>query len=184
VDKTRFRRWFSLSAPAPVQETTEAMAERGVAEAQFKLGLKYANDKGSALDYAKAEQWYLKAAGQDHALAQFNLGMMHANGQGMPRDRAKSLVWIQKAADLGDAGAQYSLGITHQRAIRDGLPGNAAQAKIEAYKWLRLAADQDYHGAETLCEMVNLGMTREDVVEGRRLVTVFHARSKPQSEPA
>ena len=184
VDKTFFRRWFSNAAPAPVQETTEAQAERGDAAAQFSLGVKYANGKGTALDYAQAEHWYLKAAEQNHALAQFNLGMMFANGQGRPRDRAKSLAWIQKAADLGDAGAQYSLGITHQRAIRDGLPENASQSRIDAYKWLRLAADQNYHGAGTLCEMVNLGMTREDVVEGGRRVAAFNAESKSRSQLA
>ncbi len=153
------------------------MAERGVADAQFSLGLSYANDKAASPNYAQAEHWYLKAAGQNHALAQFNLGMMHANGQGMPRDRAKSLVWIQKAADLGDSGAQYRLGLSHQRDIRDGLPENATESRLNAYKWLRLAADQGYHDAEAACEMVNLGMSREDVVEGGRRVATFNKDS-------
>lgn len=149
------------------------MAERGVAEEQFKLGLKYANGVGVTQSYEQAGHWYLKAAEQNHPLAQFNLGMMHANGQGMPRDPAKSLVWIQKAADLGDAGAQYNLGLTHQRAIRDGLPENAAESKRSAYKWLRLAANQGYYQADSACEQVNLHMSREDVVEGERRVAAF-----------
>ncbi len=160
------------------------MAERGVAEAQFKLGLKYANDTGVMPDYVKAEHWYLKAANQNHALAQFNLGMMLAKGQGMPADKVKSLAWMQKSAALGDAGAQYRLGILHQRAIRDGLPENATTARIQAYKWLRLAADQDYREAESNCEMVNLTMTREDVLEGRRLVTAYHEESRQRPQPA
>jgi TPR repeat protein len=184
VDKTLFRRWFRRAAPSPFSETAEALAERGVAEAQFNIGLRFANGKGAALDYAQAEHWYLKAAGQDHALAQFNLGMMHANGQGMPADRAKSLVWIQKSADLGDAGAQYRLGMTHQRAIRDGLPENSTQARLDAYQWLRLAADQDYRGAEAACELVNLHMTREDVLEGGRRVAAFNEGSRLQKPSA
>jgi TPR repeat protein len=125
-----------------------------------------------------------KAAEQNHALAQFNLGIMHANGQGMPCDRTQSLAWMQRAADLGDAGAQYRLGITHQRAIRDGLPENAAQSRIAAYQWLRLAANQGYPEAASMCEMVNLHMSREDVVEGRRRVTTFNAGSKPAGRTA
>lgn len=160
------------------------MAERGVAEAQFKLGLKYANGKGAAQDYAQAGRWYLKAADQNHALAQFNLAMMHANGQGMPKDQTKSLVWIRKAAELGDAGAQYRLGMTHQRAIQDGLPENAAQERIGAYQWLRLAADQGYPRAEDVCVMVNLQMTREDVAEGRRRVTAFNEGHHQRNQPA
>jgi len=173
VEKTPFHRWFGSAAPSPVQESIEDMAQSGNAEAQFSLGLKYANGKGEALDYTQAEHWYLKAADQKHPLAHFNLAMMYANGQGMPSDRAKSQVWIQKAADLGDAGAQYSLGAIHHRAIREGLSENASQSRIDAYKWFRLAAAQGYKGAEIACDMVNLYMTREDVVEGGRRIAAF-----------
>ena len=151
------------------------MAERGDAEAQFNLGLKFANAEGASPDYAQAEHWYLKAADQNHALAHFNLGMMHANGQGMPCDRAKSLVWIQKAADLGDAGAQYNLGVTHQRAVLNRASPNAARSRIDAYIWFRLAADQGYRGADSACNVVNLHMTRADVLEGGRRIAAFHA---------
>ena len=146
------------------------------------MGLKYANGIGTAQDYAQAGRWYLKAADQNHALAQFNLGMMHAKGQGMPRDDVKSYEWFQKAADLGDAGGQYQIGIKHQRAIRNGLPENAYQARIDAYQWLRLAADQGYYGAEEVCIMVNLQMTSEDVIEGRRRVAAF--KENKQVQPA
>jgi TPR repeat protein len=92
----------------------------------------------------------------------------------MPQDKGKSLVWIQKAAELGDGGAQLLLGMSHQRAIRDQPPETAAQEKIQAYQWLRLAADQDYPGAESACILVNLQMTHEDVKEGRRRVEAFN----------
>ena len=184
MEKSFFRRWFGSAAPSPVPETTEALAERGVAEAQFKLGLKYANGIGTAQNYPQAEHWYLKAADQNHVLAQFNLGMMHAQGQGMPQNDLKSQEWFQKAANLGDAGGQYRIGIIHQRAIRDGLPENASRSRIDAFQWLRLAADQGYYGAEEVCIMVNLQMTREDVAEGRRRVAVFKEEGDRHVQPA
>jgi len=184
MDKKPFHRWFSSAAPSPVQETVEALARRGNAEAQFSLGLKYANGKGEALDYAQAEHWYLKAADQKHALAHFNLAMMYANGQGMPTDRAKSQVWIRKAADLGDAGAQYSLGAIYHRAILDGLPEDTSQSRINAYKWFRLAAAQGYQGAEIACDMVNLHMTQEDVAEGGRRIAAFKATQADSPQAA
>ena len=176
MDKSIFHRWFGSATPAPVpaQESVKAMAARGVAEAQFSLGLKHATGKGAAQDYSQAEHWYHLAADQNHALAQFNLGIMHAKGQGVPADPVKSLAWIQRSADLGDAGAQYRLGLTHQRAIRDGLPAAAAQSRIGAFQWLRLAADQNYPGAEDVCVMVNLQMTRADVAAGQRFVAAFN----------
>ena len=47
-----------------------------------------------------------------------------------------------------------------------------------------VAADQGYPEAESICEMVNLDMTREDVLEGRRRVTVFNADCKQTLQPA
>ena len=174
--KIALQRWFGSASPAAVQETTEAMAQRGVVEAQFSLGLRFASGQGAALDYAQAEHWYLKAASQNHALAHFNLGIMHARGQGMPSDKAKSLVWIQKAAELGDASAQYNLGLLHHRTVGDGPRDTASQSRIEAYKWLQLAATQGYRGAEAACDVVKLHMTRADMQEGCRQVASFNSR--------
>jgi uncharacterized protein len=168
MDKSWYRRLFS-PAHQPDLQTTEAKADAGDVDAQFRLGLKYANHEGTP-DYAQAGQWYLKAADQNHALAQFNLGMMYAHGQGVKRDDARSVMWFRKAAQQGDAGAQYNLGMSHYRASVWGLPQDAPESRIEAYKWFHLAAEQGYHGSAEARVSVNLTMTREDVVEGNRRV--------------
>lgn len=173
MSKNFFRRWFAPATAAPIQETTDVLAQRGNAEAQFSLGLRYATAHGAAQDYAQAEHWYLKAADQNHPLAHFNLGIMHASGHGRPSNRATSLVWFQKAADLGDAGAQFRLGETHHRDVMSGAEANAGQSRIEAYKWFRLAANQGYRGAVTACDAVNLHMTREEVEQGNQQVAAF-----------
>ena len=74
---------------------------------------------------------------------------------------------MQRAADLGDAGAQYHIGMKHHRASLDGLPEAAPESRIQAYKWLQLAAAQGYRGSEAAWAFVALGMTREDVADGR-----------------
>ena len=151
------------------------LADRGVADAQFSLGLSFASGVGTAQDFAQAASWYLKAAEQSHALAQFNLGRMYALGQGLPCDAALALKWIQKSANLGDAGAQFNLGQTHQRTSFSGpATGNSAE-QISAYKWFRLAADQGYAGSEAAWENMNLRMSREDVLAGDQSVAAFHA---------
>jgi uncharacterized protein len=175
VENTPSHQWSGSATPSPVPETTEAMATRGDAEAQFSLGLKFATSTGSSQDYAQAEHWYLKAASQNHALSHFNLGMMHANGQGVPCDPAKSLEWLQKAADLGDAGAQFTLGTTFYREVIRKRSEDVSQTRIDAYKWFWLAADQGYRGAQVACDRVNLDMSREDVVEGARRIAEFQA---------
>ena len=143
------------------------------AEAQFGLGLKFANGKGVAQDYVQAANWYRKAAEQSHALAQFNLGTMYATGQGVAQDKAQSAVWFDKAAHLGDAGAQFNLGKSCHRASFGGLAKDAPEARIEAYKWYRLAAVQGYQGSDAAGTALISNMTRADVVAGDLRVAAF-----------
>jgi TPR repeat protein len=169
-----FRRLFN-GTPNSVQESIEARAEGGNADAQFSLGLRFANGKGPARDYAQAAQWYLKAAEQSHALAQFNLGVMYAEGQGMPSDKAQSLLWFDRAARLGDPAAQHRMGITHHRASLERSPVNAPESRIEAYKWLQLSDAQGYRDSDMARGLVTLQMTTEEVTDGNRRASCFVA---------
>ena len=56
-----------------------------------------------AQDYAKAREWYEKAADKGDADAMADLGVLYANGQGVAQDYAKAREWYEKAADKGDA---------------------------------------------------------------------------------
>src|SRR5262249_13462672 len=60
-------------------------------------------------DYAKAREWFEKAAAKDHAGAMANLGWLHENGQGVPQDYAKAREWYEKATDKGDETAKAKL---------------------------------------------------------------------------
>lgn len=166
-----FRRLFSR-LQKPAAEPTETRASLGEAEAQFNLEVRLAT-AGAAQDCVQAAHWYRKAADQGHSLAQFNLAMMYAAGQGVPRDEAQSRAWMQKSADLGDAGAQYNVGMKLHRASLDGPPAAAPESRIQAYKWLQLAAAQGYRGSGEAWAFVALGMTREDVAEGGRRIAAF-----------
>ena len=177
MDKKSFES-SALSEASSTAQSCQAMAEGGDAEMQFNLGLKHASARLPAQDYAKAEQWYLRAAAQNHPLAQFNLAMMYAHGQGGPCDWEKASVWLQKAADLGDAGAQYQMGVNDHRAAVSGGNVDVLQSKINAWKWFRLAALQGYQAAEIAGDVVTMGMTREDVLEAGRRVEAFNAEGE------
>lgn len=61
-------------------------------EAQFQLGLHYANgDGGVKRDWTQAVEWSRRAAEQGHPGAQFNLACFYDLGRGLPRDGAKNL---------------------------------------------------------------------------------------------
>lgn len=158
---------------------TKARADDGDAEAQFSLGLKFANDDREEPDYVQAALWYRKAADQNHSLAQFNLGMMYAKGQGVAVNEDEALMWIRRAAERGVAGAQFSLGNRYHRASFGGQEVEAVESRIEAYKWFQLAMAQGYKGAELACQPVTLRMTRAEVVEGNNRIAAFMT-GKPQ----
>jgi len=75
----------------------KAAAEAGVAEAQFDLGVLYAQGRGTKRDLTEATRWYRKAADQGNAQAEFALGQMYSRGWGVPRDEADALRWFDLA---------------------------------------------------------------------------------------
>ncbi len=83
------------------QEEFRPLAEQGDADAQYNLGLMYANGEGVAEDDTQAVYWYRKAAEQGDADAQFNLGFMYANGEGVAEDYILAYVWVNLAAAQG-----------------------------------------------------------------------------------
>ncbi len=159
------------SASGP--EMASPKTDYGDAEVQFGMGLKFAADPWLAQDYRQAAEWYHKAAEQNHSMAQFNLGVMYARGQGVNRDAAQSAMWFGKAAHLGDAGAQYHLGDSCHRASIVQAPAEAAESRIEAYKWYRLAAAQDYRNSVMAWSNLTLNMSRADVAAGDQRVAEF-----------
>ena len=129
-----FRRLFN-GATAPAPESIESQAERGSADAQFSLGLKFANGKGATLDYAQAASWYLKAAEQNHALAQFNLGVMYANGTSVAQSSIEALKWLSLAAARSSGAEQKKYADAREIVARTMTPDEVAEAQKRAREW-------------------------------------------------
>jgi len=84
-------------------------AEQGYADAQFNLGLLYANGDGVAQDMEEAAELFMLAAEQGHVDAENNLGAMYYTGEGVARDEQKAIEWFEKAAAQGNEEAQANL---------------------------------------------------------------------------
>jgi TPR repeat protein len=171
MDQTWFRKLFPHRQKHQ-SASTQTKADNGDAEAQFKVGLRFASGERTA-DYVQAAHWYLKAADQNHASAQFNLAVMFAEGQGVPRDDARSMTLICKLAQQGHPGAQHRLGLRYRRASFQGLPADRLECNLEAYKWFRLAAAQGYQGSDAESGSMVFGMTRQQVAEGNLRAAAF-----------
>jgi len=86
-----------------------ARAERGDAEAQNSLGLRYALGDGIGQDRAAAQHWFELSAKQGYAKGQYNLAVMLGSGLGGQKDHKKSVKWYRKAAEQGLNAADYNL---------------------------------------------------------------------------
>lgn len=117
-------------------------ASQGDAEAQLIVGIMYVEGQDVPQDYAKAVNWFRKAANQGLADAQTLLGLMNYKGQGVPQNFVEAEKWFRKAADQGNASAQLMLGsiyITGQVVSQD---------YVQAYKWLTLSKTASKPGSE------------------------------------
>jgi hypothetical protein len=85
------------------------------------------NGQGVPQDYAKAREWFEKAADKDDAIAMKNLGVLYHIGNGVTQDYAKAREWYEKAADKEDAIAMENLGVLYQNGL--GVPRDFAKAR-------------------------------------------------------
>ncbi|MGB9094046.1 MAG: DUF3857 domain-containing protein [Gallionella sp.] len=141
-------------------------AERGNADAQFRLGEIYEiwmNDiygygSGVDNDYDKAFKWYHKAAEQGNVRAQYRLGRMYQRGKGIAADAGKAIEWYQKAAAHADDQLQ--------KIIRKSVVETYAQGEVPTRNGAAsagLSPDYDIRLiTATRIGPVSLGMRLED----------------------
>lgn len=90
------------------------LADQGIAEAQYQVGVMYDHGQSVKRSYRTAAQWYERAAEQGHSGAQFSLGFMFYNGSGEKDDPVAqnftaAAAWLTRAAASGIGEAQYML---------------------------------------------------------------------------
>ena len=110
------------------------LAQKGNAEAQFKVGEMYETGFGVKEDKAEAENWIMKAAGQGHETAGFKLLFWDIEKNGVTDANKGKLEALRAKADEGNAQAQYYVGKMYSRGV--GVPRDSAKA----LDWLNKAA--------------------------------------------
>ena len=118
----------------------KAAADSGHAEAQFDLGVLYAQGLGVRRDLTEAAFWYRRSAEQGNAEAEFALGQMYSRGWGVPRDEADAIRWLQMANSVESDGPPTDWANVEGY----GMPRDDQQA---AY-WYQKAAEKGHPEAE------------------------------------
>ena len=123
-------------------------AERGNAEAQYKLGSCYYLGLGTELDISKAEKWISKSISQGYAEAECLLGFLY-HGQGKIPSPFEKPDWFQAAIDIAypesDIRDEYGNIIGKQTNIWSWYQGyNIEKDDSKAAEWFLNAAEQNY----------------------------------------
>jgi len=139
------------------------LAEKGMAAAQYKLGLMYENGRGVAKDLDQAEKWYGLAADQGYSSAQYNLGFVHYS----QNDIAGTTEWWSRAAQGGDEQAMFSLGFIFAEGDR------APHDPVQAHMWYDLAAAHGSADAAYKRDQLASKMSADEVAEARRLARTW-----------
>ena len=148
----------------------KALAEKGVAEAQFNLGVMHDNGEGTPQDFTKAIQWYGKAAEQNYAWAQFSLGWMYDTGKGgVPQNHFRAFHWYTKAATQGNDWAQFYLGRMYH------LGHGVSKDYVKAYAWRSVATRQGAKKGTTRPDLdtITKKLTPGQLAEGQELAAEY-----------
>ena len=130
--------WYDTGDYGLTEDDQEAVrwyrlaAEQGWVDAQYHLGLMYADGEGVPEDDEEAVGWYRLAAEQGYASAQTNLGLMYVNGEGVPEDLVLAYMWYNLSACQGNSYARWYKIIIEQRMTREQI----AEAQRLSREWI------------------------------------------------
>ena len=147
------------------------LAEQGVAQAQFNLGLMYSLGNGVLQDYKTAAKWFTLAAEQGNATAQLNLGLMYDYGEGVLQDYKTAAKWFTLAAEQGNATAQLNLGLMY------GLGNGVLQDSVYAHMWANIASANGDENGGKLRDLIAEKMTPSQLEKAQDLARECVAKS-------
>ncbi len=97
------------SDPIQSRALLEKAAEANSAEAQYQLGVMYANGEGGPQDDFAARSLFEKAAAQNHSGALLAMGVFAQDGRGGPEDSRAAKSYFERAIALGNEDAKTAL---------------------------------------------------------------------------
>ncbi len=179
-------------------------AKAGDIEAQTELGHLYARGaQGAKQDFAKAVEWFTRAADKGSSPAQRALGLMFLHGRGVTQDLTYAVQRLGQAALSGDPRSQHWLGVVYEKADdaesarwykmaaeQGHAPSQLAlgrltaegrgvpQDYVEAAKWLELAAAGGGAEALSLLQTLHEFMSLTETNEARTRASSFKASAK------
>jgi len=118
-------------ASSPPAAPRTRRQEASSAEELFDIGWKYQKGIDVAADYARAIQWYQKAAEKGSHLAQCNLGSLYESGRGTRADLVQAYMWYSVSSARGNELSESRLRDLAERMT----PQQIVDAQLRANSW-------------------------------------------------
>lgn len=175
-----------LSAAVPLQLSNVSaglfrfqmsLAEKGNAEAQYKVGEMYELGKSVPKDMKNALGWYEKAAEQGHTKAGYKILYLEIQSNGLNDFSKTQLGVLRQEAASGNPDAQYFLGKMYATGV--GVP----KSLNNALTWLNKATFNGVSEAEHEAIAVEEELARIRAAEAqKRAVALEEAKKKKLEE--
>lgn len=153
----------TVTERAAETETLIESAERGTAEDQYNLGMRYERGINVAQSYPEAVHWYRLAAMQGYREGQYKLCELSERGQGLPQNYQEALRWCGLAADQGHGRAMFIIGRLYHTA--HGVPHDL----VRAHMWYNLATANGYDDGKKWRDRIADEMSPGQVAEAQKL---------------
>lgn len=160
-------------------------ADRNDPTSLHNLAVHIANGLGTKRNVVLAAQYFLRAARLGLAASENNVGWHYYRGDGIKRSIPDAVFWITRSAEQGEPFAYGSLCEMYDAG------DTFAKDNVEAYKWCKLAVDQEPDGQVKdndikILERFKRKLKPQDIEAGDALVagwkplkpTNFHMRDK------
>jgi len=143
------------------------LANKGMADAQYNLGVMYRRGEGVTQDYEVAIEWFRLAAEQGNASAQSNLGAIYDQGRGVIRDPNAAFKWFKLAAEQGNNYSLFILGDMYEQGR------GVTRDHIRAHMWWNIAASEELAAGLGIARQefvkIQKGMTPDEVSKAQQL---------------
>ncbi len=99
-------------------------AANGDPSAEFEVGARLAEGKGTDQNFKEAAKWYQRSASKGFVQAQYRLGTLYERGLGLKADEERAKDWYLRAAEQGNIKAMHNLAVLSANS-RKGAPDYA-----------------------------------------------------------
>jgi localization factor PodJL len=178
-------------------------AANGDPSAEFEVGARLAEGKGTQQNFKDAAKWYNRSADHGFAPAQYRLGTLYERGLGLKPDRALAAAWYQRAAVLGNIKAMHNLAVLSanqtdkspdyttaaqwfEQAAKRGLADSQFNLAVlyenglgvkrdlkQAYMWISLAAREKDADAVRRRDILRGKLTADEIVAAEQMIAAW-----------